>query len=433
MVLTSDGCHGELGWPLRQLGQEDHRIEKVHLLSRLPPDPGIGPPRLSKQGVAPLACSALIKNAASAMNPWEETDMTAYRIGLSRTFGAIVVASLAGLLSQTALSYAQEVDFGGEELLVQTYGGTLATYFRDEFAAEFNEKYNANVIIEEGLSTDTVAKLRASGGVPHVDTFMVTMPWAIVLNAEGLTEPLSVENVPNLEAIDQTARVDGDGFVTYQRTSMTIAYNTDEVDPADLPATWNDLADPRYAGKITLPVPGNAHAVMLMAKLTDQATGALDDITPAITLLKTFSPNVQTYWTSFDQAFNLLNSGQSWLSINSTDRTIDQVLKGAPVATYFPEEGTTIMPNTVGIAKGTEHKALAEAWINFILETHVQEQIGNNLGFQPIRPDVELDPTVAALFPSGAALENSLIPDWGDIANKQADWIDVYTREVAGQ
>lgn len=352
--------------------------------------------------------------------------------GLHGKLGAMAFAGVTALLSQTGLAAAQEMDFGGEELLVQTYGGTLASYFRDNFAAEFNEKYNANVIVEEGLSTDTVAKLRAGSGLPHVDTFMVTMPWAIVLNAEGLTEPLSVETVPNIEVIDQTARVEGDGFVTYQRTSMTIAYNKNEVDPADLPATWEDLADPKYAGKLTLPVPGNAHAVMLIAKLTQDATGALDDITPAIEVLNTIAPNVQTYWTSFDQAFNLLNSGQSWLSVNSTDRTIDQILKGAPIGTYFPEEGTTMMSNTIGIAKGTEHKELAEAWINFVLEADVQERIGNDLGFQPIRPDVVLKPEVAELFPSGAALENSLFPDWGDIANKQAEWIDIYTRQVSG-
>lgn len=329
---------------------------------------------------------------------------------------------------------AQDADFGGEELLVQTYGGTLAIYFRDQFAAEFNKKYNANVEIEEGLSTDTVAKLRASGGsAPHVDTFMVTEGWAAVLAAEKLVEPLDPKNIAQLAEIEEGARVEGNPYVAFQRTSMTITYNIEKMKFEDLPKTWADLADPKYAGKLTLPVPGNAHALMLIAKLANQATGSLDNIDPAIDVLKKIAPNVMTYWTSFDQAFNLLNTGQAELSVNSTDRTIDQVLKGAPVATYYPEEGTTFIYNTVGIAKGSEHKKLAEAWINFLLTKDVQSQIASKLGFSPVRADVEIDSTVAKLLPQGKALENSLKPDWAFIGNAQAGWIDRYTREVTSK
>ena len=61
------------------------------------------------------------------------------------------MAGLATYAAATTEAVAQTTDFGGEELIVQTYGGTLAIYFRDNFAAEFNEKYNADVQIEEGL------------------------------------------------------------------------------------------------------------------------------------------------------------------------------------------------------------------------------------------------------------------------------------------
>ena len=141
---------------------------------------------------------------------------------------------------------------------------------------------------------------------------------------------------------------------------------------------------------------------MLIAKLTQQATGSLDNINPAIATLKELGPNVLTYWTSFDQAFNLLNSGETWISVTSTDRTIDQALKGAPVKSYFPEEGTTFVSNTVGIAKGSTHGKLAEVWINFLLEKEQQGRIASNLA-SPVRSDVAIDPKVAELLPSGKA------------------------------
>lgn len=332
------------------------------------------------------------------------------------------------------VAQAQEAkDFDGEELFVQTYGGTLATYFRDNFAAEFNEKFNADVQIQEGLSTDTVAKLRADGGVPHVDVFMVTEPWSIVLKAENLTEPLDVANMPALAQIEESARAEGNSYAIFSRTTVGITYNTNLLKAEDLPKRWKDLADPKYKDQLTLPVPGNAQAVMLMAKLIQLETGSLDDIDSAITVLKDIAPNVLTYWTSFDQGFNLLNSGQNSISVTSMDRTIDQVKKGAPVRTYFPDEGPIFLGNGIGVAKGSTHKELGEAWINFLLEKEQQERIANDLGFVPVLPGVEVAADVAALMPQGVALENALYPDWGVIANKQADWIDRYTREVTGK
>ncbi len=345
---------------------------------------------------------------------------------------AALVATVASFVLASGLHAQEARDFDGEELIVQTYGGTLAIYFRDTFAKEFNEKFNADVQIQEGLSTDTVAKLRADGGVPHVDTFMVTEPWAAVMKAEGLAEPLDPAQMPALAEIQEEARSEGDSYAVFCRTSMTITYNTNLVKEEDLPKSWKDLADPKYKGQLTLPVPGNAHAVMLMAKLTELETGSIDNIDSAITDLKAIAPNVLTYWTSFDQAFNLLNSGQNTISVNSMDRTIDQVKKGAPVRTYFPEEGTIFLGNTLGIAKGTEHQELAEAWINFLLQKEQQERIANELGFVPVRSDIQVAPEVSELLPQGAALENTLYPNWGEIANKQADWIDRYTKEVTG-
>ena len=90
---------------------------------------------------------------------------------------------------------------------------------------------------------------------------------------------------------------------------------------------------------------------------------------------------------------------------------------------YFPEEGTTFVSNTVGIAKGSTHGKLAEVWINFLLEKEQQGRIASNLGFS-VRSDVAIDPKVAELLPSGKALESSLLPNWGDISKKQAGWIE---------
>ncbi|MBX9451533.1 MAG: extracellular solute-binding protein [Mesorhizobium sp.] len=343
---------------------------------------------------------------------------------------AIVASGIVATLASGAANAQQDMDFSGEELLAQTYGGTIAAYFRENFAKEFNEKFNANVIIQDALSVDTVAKLRTDGGVPHVDTFMVTAPWAVILEAEGLVEPLDAENVPSLSEIEPHARPEGDSYVTWSSGGQAIVYNTKLLKKEDLPKKWSDLADPKYKGKLTLPPPSNAQSLILISRLATLDGGSVENIDSAIETLKTIAPNVLTFWTSHDQDFSLLNAGESWLTVDSQDRTIDQVNKGASVAAYYPDEGTAFMSNTIGVAKGTEHKELAEAWINFLLEKDQQTRIANYVGYLPVRSDAEIDPKVAAHMPQGTALENSVFPDWGVISNKQADWIERYTKEV---
>ena len=55
---------------------------------------------------------------------------------------AAVVTGTAALTSPDIAKAQGAKDFGGEELLVQTYG-TLASYFRDNFAKEFNTAQRA--------------------------------------------------------------------------------------------------------------------------------------------------------------------------------------------------------------------------------------------------------------------------------------------------
>ena len=214
---------------------------------------------------------------------------------------------------------------------------------------------------------------------------------------------------------------------------MCIAYNTERLKAADLPKRWDDLADPKYKGRLILPAANNVHSIMLMLKLAMQHGGGINDVDPGVTGLKDISKNVSTYFTSYDQNFNLLNSGQAWIAVTSTDRSIDQVLKGAPIRTFYPEQGTVFISNSIGVSKGTKHKEMAEAFLDFILSKEVQNGIADKLGLMPVRHDVDITPAVKAQLPQGKALANSLMPDWSQITRNQAAWIERYTKEITSK
>lgn len=345
------------------------------------------------------------------------------------------LVALGSSLGIACAAVAQETakDFKGEELVVQTFGGTVAAYFRDVLGKQFGEKFNAKVAVTEGLSVDTVAKLRASNGDPEFDIWVVSESWSPLLQREGLLEPLSISSVPRLNELASFARRPDDAYFNFSRTSMTIAYNTEKVSAENLPKSWSDLADPKYKGHIILPAPNNVHSIMLMLKLAELNGGGKDNIDPGLGELQKISPNVATYFTSYDQNFNLLNSGQTWIAVTSMDRSIDQVLKKAPVKVFYPEEGTVFISNSIGVSKGSKHKEVAEEFLNFLLSKEAQRGMSEKLGFMPVRDDVDVDPTIKALFPQGKSLENSLIPNWEQVTNSQAAWIERYTKDVTSK
>lgn len=344
--------------------------------------------------------------------------------------GAAVVLSMGALPAANAQETAK--DFGGEELVVQILTGSAGKFFR-EIAAPFEHKFNARVEMYESLTSDTIAKMRANAGSQESDVWMVAENGATLLAREGLVEPLTVTGVPNLEQLVPAGRKPGDAFVNMSTSGMSLTYNKNKLSADDLPKTWADLANPRYKGCLLLPAANSSFATALLVKVNALGGGSNDNIDPGFGSLKKITPNVMTYWTSFDQLFNLVNSGQACLAVGSSDRTIDQAKRGAPVGATYPAEGTIFLANSVGISQGTEHKELAEAFINYLLSEEVQKMTGERLGQIPFRTGVGMPASDKALLPSDEAVKNSPTPDWAVVMQKQPQWIERYVKEIINQ
>ena len=348
--------------------------------------------------------------------------------------GKLAIAALLGIAAPAgALAQGVTPDFKGEELVVQTLTGSAGRFFEKEIAKDFEGKYNAEIVMVQSLTSDMVAKMRANAGYQQdADVWMGVETGAVILDKEHLVEPMTEGGVPNLTKVIPGARKKGDGFVNFVLASMCIAYNTEKLKTTDLPKSWTDLADPKYKGRLLLPAANSVFATTLMTKYADSPGWNYDSIDPAIAALKKVTPNVLTYWTGYDQLFNLMNSGQAWLAVTAADRVIDQALKGAPVACAYPEEGTVFIANSVGISKGTKHKKLAEAFVNHLLSDEVQKRMSDVLGMGPVVEGVNLTPQVKAMLPQAKAAAQSTSPDWEKIAARQAQWTDRYVREVVG-
>jgi putative spermidine/putrescine transport system substrate-binding protein len=353
--------------------------------------------------------------------------MSTFKFAGVMAMGALVAGIGIGVAPTAAAQ-----DFKGEKIVVQTLTGTAARFFRD-IGPAFEKKHNAKLELFEMLSADTVAKMRVNAGNQESDVWMVAESWARVLEAEKLLEPLSLTGVSNIPKLVPAGRRTGDTYVNMSISGIGLAYNTNKLTAADMPKTWADLANPKYKGCLLLPAANSTATIMMIAKLSYVLGGNNDNIEPGMDALKKIAPNVMTYWTGFDQMYNLLNSGQACLAVGFTDRTIDQVQKGAPLGAAFTEQGTMFIGNAVGVSKGTKKRALAEAYVNYLLSDEVQKQTADRIGQAPTVKGIDMDDKLKKLLPDEAAMQKSPTPDWAEIVARQAKWVERYTKEVVSR
>jgi thiamine transport system substrate-binding protein len=81
----------------------------------------------------------------------------------------------------------------------------------------------------------------------------------------------------------------------------------------------------------------------------------------------------------------------------------------------------------VGILKGTQNRALAEAWVDFMLSTRFQEDMPLQMFVFPVNPNAQLQPEFVNYLQVPA--ETSVVSP-ADIAAHREEWIDAWTQTV---
>jgi spermidine/putrescine transport system substrate-binding protein len=203
--------------------------------------------------------------------------------------------------------------------------------------------------------------------VIHPSDYMID-----VLIREGLLQKLDQSKLPNRKNLDG-ALVSAYGdvleyIVPYQMGTQAIVYNSDTV--KDPPKSWADLWKPEYKGRI-VSVDDN-RVVIGMALLTlgysvnstDEAELAeakqkLIELMPNIRVFDSDSP--KTPLLAGDVDLGIVWNGEAFLAQQEN-----------PVFKYvFPEEGSIIFFDGMGIPTHAPHPDVSYAWFNYLLQGDV--------------------------------------------------------------
>lgn len=319
-----------------------------------------------------------------------------------------------------------------EELVVVNYGGTFAKYWTQDVIEPFSKQYNAKVTQVTSLTMDTVAKLRAQKGNPQIDVVMMADAGSVIATNEGLLEPLDESRIPNMKELLPQARIKGDPYVQFLFTATVLAYNTQKIKTP--PTSWEDLWKPEYKGRVALADTNACCGIPFIVTIARLAGGGLDNMDPGFRRIATLKPNVLTFYTSHDQMANLLNQGEAWIGPWVADRAATQHAQGAPIDMVFPKEGAVLFGNGIAIVKGSRKKALAEKYINFVLDARQQKAFDEHAFLAPTNRSVKLSPAVAKYVPYGDEVLSKLYPlDWNVVARNTSAWVERWQREITSR
>ncbi|MGP6174335.1 ABC transporter substrate-binding protein [Corynebacterium sp. A21] len=265
----------------------------------------------------------------------------------------------------------------------------------DEINAAFMEA-NPDIEVEvyragTGDLNARIAAEKESGDIEADILWAADAPTFETYAAEGdLAELQDVDTADILaEAVDE------EGFYVGTRIIPTVvAYNSEVVEEADLPQSWADLTDPKFAGQLVMPDPAVSGAAAFNASVWKNNEELGEDWINAL------GANEPMIAQSNGPTSQEIAGGGHPIGIVVDYLVRDLAAEGSPIDLLYPSDGVPYITEPAGVFEASENKEAAERYLNFLLSEEGQK-IAVEQNYLPVREDVGT--------PAGA-------PDLGDIA-----------------
>jgi len=296
----------------------------------------------------------------------------------------MAVVGAAAVMLAGALPMTAEAGPNGEVRLL-VYEGYADPAWVKEFEAATG--ITAKVTYVGGVD-EQIAKMKASNGKDY-DVVTVDTASMKAYVDQKLLAPIdkakftSFSNLmPAFQPMSNTT-VDGTNYgIPYAWGSLGMVY--DKKTFPEAPASWEVMWDPKYKGKvISLDDANNCinfAAIVLGFKdpfnLTDEQ---LQQVKAKLIALK---HNLLTYFAGFDEGSTIWSENDVVLMFSMGElAAINLQQKGFDVGYTIPKEGAVGWLDNLTISAGSPNPDLAYAWINFVMQKKIGEDMTKKFGY----------------------------------------------------
>lgn len=298
---------------------------------------------------------------------------------------------------------------------------TLNLYtWADNFDQELIKKFETenNVKVNYAIyanNEELLAKLKAGGS--NYDLIQPSDYMVANMIKQNLLESLELDQIPNFQFVAdhfKNPKYDPSNqySIIYMWGVTGIAYNKKYV--KQVPTSWHDLWKSEYKGKVLL-LDDKREMIGISLKKAGQSNSSKNEaeIKAAVEDLRKLIPNVLAFDT--DNIKQKMITEEGWIgTIWSGDAAIIAA-ENPEVGYIIPQEGSAIFSDNYAIPKGTKNKALAQKFINFMLDPKNSAQNYEKVGYG--------NPVAAAKkFHSKKYLDNKMI-NLSAEELKRAEWL----------
>ncbi len=228
----------------------------------------------------------------------------------------------------------------------------------------FEEETGIDVAVRYANSAELAATLAEEGGNSPADVFWAQDPGALgAVAEEGLLGPLP-ESV--LALVPERFHDDAGRWTGVSGRVRVIAYNTDAVSEDDVPDRIDDVADPRWRGKIGIAPPNASFQAFVSAMRLSRGDEATREWLDAV------KENEPRFYENNIAILEALAEGE--IEIGLVNHYYLSLIKAenpdAPVANHFlapGDDGALISVAGAGVIEGADKQADAERFVEFLL------------------------------------------------------------------
>ena len=311
---------------------------------------------------------------------------------MKRMFLALIAFSLSAAFAQ---GWTCPEGYDGQSLTVYNW----TTYIAEDTISNFEELCGVTVQYDT-FPTDDDMLARIRQGNPGYDIVVPSSTVLILMIGENLLEPLDKTMIPNFANLDDTFLglyfdPDNSYSVPYQWGTIGIGYNTEKVGEV---TTWDDVFD--YDGPVSWLEDIRSMMGVALVKLGyDPNTADPEQVQEAKDYLLERGGNV-TYINQ-DDGQEVLVRGEADIVVEYSG-DIFQIMDECDCDTYayvIPADAASFWIDNLAIPVGAPNKALAEVFIDYVLDPQVGADISNYTAYgSPNKAAVDGDFIDAALL-----------------------------------
>ena len=312
-------------------------------------------------------------------------------------------------------------------------GGNMERTFTQFVFPAFEKANNVKVVVVPGTSTDILAKAQAAKGSAQMH--VMVLDDGVMVRAIGMGLCEKIKPSANLAALPPVARLKDDHAVGLTMGLTGLAYNAKVF--ADkgwaAPTSWNDLADPKYKGKVVVQsMPASSfglHAFLMFNRLKG---GTEKNVEPAFKAWPTtIGPNVVEYIPNSAKVVEMMQAGDTVLFPYTATQAELMKAKGMPMEFAAPKEGAVVLLTAQCVLANNPDAEIAQKLVDYLISPEAQALAMENGSYNPVTPKAQLKGKAAEdQARMNGILKTAVALDWDVINAERPEWNKRWNRTV---